>query len=53
MCSPARCRSCSKVTWSGCGQHVDAVMGRVPAAERCQCAPSTAPAFDLSSLFRR
>ena len=30
MCSPVRCRSCSKVTWSGCGQHVDAVMSRVP-----------------------
>jgi hypothetical protein len=37
MCSPIRCSSCGKVTWSGCGQHVDAVMASVPAAQRCTC----------------
>ena len=25
MCSPAICRSCGKVTYSGCGRHVDQV----------------------------
>lgn len=37
MCRQAVCGSCSKVTWRGCGQHVDQVMAGVPAAKRCQC----------------
>lgn len=37
MCSPARCRGCGKTTWSGCGRHVDTVMGKVPEARRCTC----------------
>lgn len=35
MCHPARCRTCGKTTWSGCGQHVNQVMRNVPPAERC------------------
>lgn len=37
MCSPTTCRSCSKTTWTGCGQHVDQVMRNVPAARQCTC----------------
>lgn len=37
MCSPARCSSCGKITWSGCGMHVDAVMANVDRAQRCTC----------------
>lgn len=37
MCREARCRSCGKTTWAGCGNHVDAVMSRVPKQERCSC----------------
>ena len=37
MCSPATCPRCRKVTWSGCGQHVDAVMAGVPNSQRCTC----------------
>lgn len=37
MCSPARCRRCGKVTWSGCGQHVERALAGVPAAQRCTC----------------
>lgn len=35
MCSAVTCRTCGKTTWVGCGQHVDQVMRRVPAAQRC------------------
>ena len=35
MCYAVTCRKCGKTTWSGCGQHVDQVMRRVPAAQRC------------------
>ncbi|AEE46413.1 hypothetical protein Celf_2286 [Cellulomonas fimi ATCC 484] len=37
MCSPARCRRCGKVTWTGCGMHVDAVLADVPESDRCTC----------------
>jgi hypothetical protein len=37
MCRPATCRTCSKTTWAGCGQHVDQVMRNVPAPRRCDC----------------
>lgn len=38
MCSPATCKQCGKTTWSGCGNHVDQVMSRVPVDRRCTCA---------------
>jgi hypothetical protein len=37
MCSPALCQSCGKITWSGCGMHVDAVMANVTVERRCTC----------------
>lgn len=35
MCRAVRCRTCGRTTWAGCGLHVDAVMRRVPADQRC------------------
>lgn len=37
MCSPIRCNRCGKITWTGCGEHVDSVMAGIPTAERCTC----------------
>ncbi len=37
MCRSVTCRTCSKTTWSGCGQHVDQVMRGVPSGQRCTC----------------
>ena len=37
MCSPALCRSCGKITYTGCGMHVDQVMASVQPANRCTC----------------
>jgi hypothetical protein len=37
MCSPAICRSCGNVTYSGCGRHVDQVMANVPESRKCSC----------------
>jgi len=37
MCSPATCSRCGKVTWTGCGMHVDTVMANVPPAKQCTC----------------
>lgn len=36
MCSPITSSACGKITWSGCGQHVEQVMANVPAERRCQ-----------------
>jgi hypothetical protein len=33
----ARCDECGKVTWQGCGDHVEEVMADVPDADRCTC----------------
>ncbi|AXT84645.1 hypothetical protein C6I20_05180 [Aeromicrobium sp. A1-2] len=35
MCQAVKCRQCGKTTWSGCGQHVDAVMAGVAKSDRC------------------
>lgn len=35
MCSPVTCYVCGKITWSGCGQHIEAVKSRVPADQWC------------------
>jgi hypothetical protein len=37
MCQRVTCSSCGKPGFVGCGRHVDAVLGDVPQAERCQC----------------
>lgn len=36
MCRRVTCEICSKPTWAGCGAHVEAVLGDVPMADRCQ-----------------
>lgn len=35
MCRAVTCKTCGKTTWAGCGQHVDQVLRRVPASQRC------------------
>lgn len=35
MCRAHKCRQCSKVTWSGCGMHVDEVLAGIPSSARC------------------
>ena len=37
MCSPAVCRRCKKITWTGCGQHVEQALAGVPPEKRCTC----------------
>ena len=37
MCYRVECKKCGKVTWSGCGAHVEQVLRGVPEDQRCQC----------------
>ncbi len=54
MCQPATCRKCGKTTWTGCGQHVDAVMRNVPKTDRCAGHAGEQPSGGfLSRLFGR
>ena len=35
MCYPARCEACGKITWAGCGEHIDEVREQVPEEQWC------------------
>lgn len=37
MCQPATCGNCGKVTWTGCGQHVDDVFAGLSEEQICRC----------------
>ena len=37
MCSPAPCNQCGKVTWTGCGEHIQEALANVPEPQRCTC----------------
>ena len=43
MCSRITCPRCRKPSYSGCGAHVEMVLGDVPRAERCKCREQAAP----------
>ena len=37
MCSPAQCPNCGKVTWTGCGNHIDEALAGIATEDRCTC----------------
>jgi hypothetical protein len=37
MCKRTSCPTCHKPSWSGCGAHVEQVLGDVPRNQRCAC----------------
>lgn len=37
MCRRTTCERCGKPSYSGCGAHIDQVLGDVPKAQRCRC----------------
>lgn len=51
MCSRVNCRKCGKVTYSGCGQHLDQVFAGVPKSNRCVCAAMKKQASGEKSSF--
>ena len=38
MCSTVRCPICQKVTWAGCGMHIEQALAGYSADQICQCA---------------
>jgi hypothetical protein len=55
MCSRVECPTCHRPTFSGCGRHVEQVLGDVPAGDRCQghAAAPREPGGSFLSRFRR
>ncbi|MEI2652700.1 MAG: hypothetical protein V9G12_11200 [Microthrixaceae bacterium] len=49
MCRATTCSKCHKPTWSGCGAHVEQVLGDVPPAQRCHCREDKAAAKATSA----
>ncbi len=37
MCSPVNCPTCEKITWQGCGQHIDDVFAGLSEDQICKC----------------
>jgi len=52
MCRPATCKTCRKITWAGCGMHVDQVLAGVPRDMRCPGHPK-AERTQSGGLLRR
>ncbi|MCX6450629.1 MAG: hypothetical protein NTZ31_02850 [Actinobacteria bacterium] len=37
MCSAVKCEKCSKVTWSGCGEHIAKALAPYSDDQICKC----------------
>ena len=37
MCNSHKCKECNKLTWSGCGNHLESIFSRVKEQDRCFC----------------
>jgi hypothetical protein len=53
MCRAVTCKTCDKITWSGCGMHVDQVLAPFPPSARCPGHPGNPRAGFLGRLLRR
>jgi hypothetical protein len=38
MCAPTSCGTCGKVTWAGCGQHIEEALEGFSQDQLCTCA---------------
>jgi hypothetical protein len=52
MCRAIVCKTCGKMSWAGCGMHVDQVLAGVPRSERCPGHPRSERAGFLGRLFK-
>lgn len=53
MCYQTTCRKCGKVTWGGCGQHVQQALAGVPKSQRCAGHDNEPSKGFFASLFGR
>ncbi len=53
MCRAVVCKTCGKMSWAGCGMHVDQVLAGVAASNRCKGHPKEERQGFLSRLLRQ
>jgi hypothetical protein len=51
MCKRAYCEQCQKLTFTGCGKHLDVVFRGVPDSARCRCHQDKQPAAALLAVL--
>lgn len=51
MCTRVTCKDCGKPDWSGCGAHIESVLGNVAPEKRCKCREEGKRKSFLSKLF--
>lgn len=51
MCQRTTCSSCGKPGFTGCGRHIEEVLGDVPWEDRCDCEPKRGPMTWLGALI--
>ena len=49
MCSPVQCQKCNKVTWSGCGDHIEYALQNVKIEDRCKCHDKDSTIVEINS----
>jgi hypothetical protein len=53
MCRAVTCKKCQKITWSGCGAHVESIRSGIPPENWCEGHPREPGTGFLARLFRR
>lgn len=53
MCRRARCEVCKKTTFTGCGRHVEEILGGLDETLRCRCGATGGVAAIAPSLGAR
>jgi hypothetical protein len=52
MCHAVQCRTCGKIGWTGCGEHIEEALAGVPDEQRCP-GHNPGPGRGLRGLFNR
>ncbi|HEX3610518.1 MAG TPA: hypothetical protein VHU88_02415 [Sporichthyaceae bacterium] len=52
MCHAVQCRTCGKIGWTGCGEHIEEALAGVPDEQRCP-GHNPVPGRGLRGLFNR
>lgn len=52
MCSTVRCPECQKVTWAGCGMHIEQALAGYSDDQICHCADDLVDADENTPALR-
>lgn len=52
MCSTVRCHECDKVTWAGCGMHIEQALAGYSDDQICHCQDEEAATDQPAPVLR-